>query len=260
MFSISVAWIVLKKMPRISMLLLLLINVFILAFLLLGCYSDSSTYSSTYLVKYSFNESSAIYPLITSSYKSRNLTDYEMMQVRAGYLSLCIDVGEDRTCMSKSNLGQFIQVTAVDIYTVNSNSSSTSLDIVSLASEFSNEIVHPYILIACIVLTIVLFLSLLYVAIPGLPAQILVNKFNLALAPILALVWGLGAMWAHVAANASQRLVEKASMGIVVAHIGKKASAMTWTPFTFAAIVAIGAVALHVRDLNRIIRAVDEKV
>jgi hypothetical protein len=257
---ITAALFSLKRMPRIFMLILLFINVFLLAFLLLGCTTDTETYSSTYLVKYSFNKSSAIYPLIKSSYSSKNFTGYEDISVRTGYLSLCVDVDNETACASRSDLTSFKNITAVDIYTVNSNSSSTTLDIVSLAAEYSNEIVHPYILIASIILTIILFLSLLYIVIPGLLGKHFVTKFNLVLAPVLALLWGLGAMWEHVASKAGKSLVEKASMGIIKADIGLKASAMTWTPFTFFVIVAIGVIGLYFRDLNEIIEAVDSKV
>lgn len=260
MISLSIAWFTIKKMPRILMLILLFINVFLLAFLLLGCTNNVYTYASTYLIEYQFNESSPIFPLIKNSYRSKNLTNYETMSVRAGYLSLCVDIADEMTCTSRTNLDQFKQLTSVDIYTVNSNSSSTTLDIISLAAKFSNDIVHPYILIASIILTIVLFLSLLYVIIPGLPGKILVNKFNLVLAPILALLWGLGAMWTHVGCDAGGGMVDMSSMYIVESHIGRKASAMTWTPFTFLILVASGVIGLHLRDLHQIIDAVDSKV
>jgi len=255
----TTAWFLFKRMPRIMMLVLLFISVFLLSFLLLGCSSESSTYSSTYLIKYEFNKSSSLYPLIKSSYDDKNLKNYEKLQVTSGYLGLCIHLNDDITCTSKSDLSSF-NSTAVPLYTSGSNSTSTELDLVSLGSQFSNDINHPYVLIATIVLTLLLLLSLLYIAIPGLPAKHWINKFNLALAPVTTLVWGLGAMWAHVAQHAGKELVSEASMNIVMAHIGKKAEAMTWTPFTFLCIVTIGIVFLHLRDLKRQIEDVNPKV
>lgn len=256
---LTAAWFTFKRMPRILMLILLLISVFLLSFLLLGCSSKASTYSSIYLIRYQFNKSSSLYPLIKSSYKNKNLTNYENLKVTSGYLGLCIHLDDEITCTSKSDLSQFGS-TSIPLYTSGSNSTSTQLDLVSLGSHFSNNINHPYILIATIVLTLILLLSLLYVAIPGLPAKPMVNKFNLALAPITTLIWGLGSMWAHVAQRAGKQLVEEASMSIVMAHIGRKAGAMTWTPFTFLCIVAIGVMMLHLRDLRRQIQEVDPKV
>lgn len=257
---LTAALFTLKRMPRVMMLLLLFISIFILSFLLLGCNSSSATYYSTYLIRYSFNHESTIYPLIKTSFKGRNLTGYEEMQVRAGYMSVCVELGDDINCVSRSSMDSFANLTNVDIYTSNSNSTTTTLDLVNLASEFSNDIVHPYILIATIILSIILLLSLFYIVIPGLPYKHLVNKFNLVLAPVLALLWGLGSIWAHVATDAGQKLVSNASMGIINAHVGRKASSMTWVPFAFLIIDAIGVIGLHLRDLHSIIDAVDEKV
>ncbi|CDR43605.1 CYFA0S12e02476g1_1 [Cyberlindnera fabianii] len=257
---LSVAWLALKRMPRIMCLVFLFITIFLLAFLLLGCTQESSVYSSTFLIRYSFNKSSSIFPLIEKSFTSKNLTGYEDMIVRTGYLGLCVDVGDDITCTGRKDFSVLNSISAVNVYTVNSNTSSTTLDLIALAADFTDDIVHPYVLIATIVLSIVQFLALFYVVIPSLPAKHIITKFNLILAPVLALLWGFGSMWTHVAADAGQSLVEKASMGIVQAHIGKKAAALTWTPFTFLLIVALTVVGLYFRDLNKIIDAVDPKV
>lgn len=256
---LTIAWFTLKRMPRILMLILLFISVFLLSFLLLGCSSKASTYSSIYLIRYQFNKSSSLYPLIKSSYQNKNLTNYETLKVTSGYLSLCLHLDDETTCTSKSDLSQ-LGSTSIQLYTSGSNSSSTELDLITLGSRFSNNINHPYILIATIVLTLILLLSLLYIVVPGLPAKPIVNKFNLVLAPVTTLLWGLGAMWAHVAQRAGKQLVEEASMNIVMAHVGRKAGAMTWTPFTFLCIVAIGVMSLHLRDLKRQIQEVDPKV
>lgn len=256
---LSVAWFAFKRMPRIIMLILLLISVFLLAFLLLGCSSKASNYSSIYMIRYQFNKSSALYPLIKSTYKNKNLTNYENLKVTSGYLGICVHLDDDITCTSKSDLSQFGS-TSIPLYTSGSNSSTTNMDLISLGSEFSNNINHPYILIASLILTLILLLSLLYIVIPGLPYKQMVNKINLILSPVITLLWGLGAMWTHVAQHAGKQPVESASMNIIMAHIGKKAEAMTWTPFSFLCIVTFGIVALHFRDLKRQLQEIDPKV
>ncbi|CCH46300.1 Factor-induced protein [Wickerhamomyces ciferrii] len=236
---LTTVWFALKRMPRST--------------------TQSSTYSSIYLIKYQFNKSSSLYPLIKSNYAKKNLTDYESLKVTSGYMGICVHLKDDITCTSKSNVSQFGQ-TSIPLYTSSSNSSSTDIDLVRLGSEFSNEINHPYVLIATIILTLILFLTLLYITVPGLPMKTIVNKINLVLAPAITLLWGLGSMWAHVAQHAGKNLVQSASMDIVMAHVGRKAAAMTWTPFSFFLIITIGIVALHLRDLKRQIEEVDPKV
>lgn len=181
------------------------------------------------------------------------------MEVRANYLGICVSLDGEKSCSRRTDVSQFQNITGVNVYAQNSNS-STSLDLVALASELSNEVIHPQVLIATLVLSLVLMLTLFYVVVPGLPGKSYINKLNLVLAPMLALLWGLGAMWAHVAGNSEKTMVELSSMGIIKAHIGKKAEAMTWTPFAFMMMVAVGVVSLYLRDLHDIIEAVDPKV
>lgn len=239
----------LRKLPRASIILFLIITTFLLSFLLLGCSKTSSTYSSVYLISYKYNSSSSFYSLIESAYNKKNLTGYEDMEVRANYLSICVIINDDETCTSRGDLSQYTGLTKVNIYSQTSNS-STSLDLVNLASDFSNEVVHPYVLITTLILTLTLMLCIFYLIVPGLPKKSLINKFNLVLSLTLVLLWGLGAMWSHVAANSGQLLVENSSMGIIAASVGKRAAAMTWAAFAFLTIVGISVISMYLKELH----------
>lgn len=252
MFIIKTIWSLMKKMPRVISLVLLFINIFLLAFLLLGCTNIGDIYSSTYLIEYTFNKSSPIYPLIRDSYASKNLSGYETLSVRASYLSLCIYIeGYDMQCTSRSDLDTFARTTAVEIYQVNSNASAVSLDIVELASTFSNDIVHPYILIVSVIFTIILFLMLFYIVIPELPGKTMLTRVVLLLSCIVTLLWSIGSIWAHVAVDAGKNLTQEASMGIIKAEVGSKAESMTWVPFSFNLVVVVTLFYLYFRDLKQ---------
>lgn len=214
----------------------------------MGCTSDSSVYSTSFLIDYQYNKSSPMFPLIENSYRLKNLTNYSHLKISAGFLGVCVSVKGSTECMYRNRLNPALDL-GVTMYT--SNLSSTSLDILEISETFGSKISHPYILITTIVLSLLLFITLSYVLVPKVPYKDQVSKFNLVLSAVITLVWGFGSIWNHVATKAGKELVEMSSMYMVSAHVGEKAKAMVWTPFAFLCCITVGLVALFFRDLRQ---------
>ncbi|EJS44821.1 fig1p [Saccharomyces arboricola H-6] len=251
MVAISVIWFFTKRMPRIFALIFNLVSIFLLVFLLVGCYNHSN--ESTFLVKYTFNDNSPFYSIIEKSYEKSNTTlGLEDVTIRSGYMGVCIDnipsqysaynnmttfsntICYPRKDLSSVPLYKDLEIQISNIASSGSKSqSSVILNILKLAQITSVNVVHPYVLMTAIILTILMFLFILYVTVPKLPFKLVVNRFLLFLSPIIVLIWGIGAMWTHVGINASYRLVPSASMNIITVKKGKKAATMAWFSFAF---------------------------
>ncbi|KAH3679428.1 hypothetical protein WICMUC_000973 [Wickerhamomyces mucosus] len=251
-----------RKAPKVLVLILLFISVFILSFLLLGGYETSDTYSSIFLIKYQFNQSNPIYPLIQNSFSNSNTTSesYDEITVKANYLYVCLGLNETINCQSRSNIYNYQNLTNVQLYTASSSTSSNSINPIQIAAEFTNGVIHPYLLILTIILAIILFLTILYNGIPGMPFKYHLTKFNIGLSLISTLISGLTSIWGHIASKSGKELVEMASMNIIEAHIGKKAAALHWTPFSFLCIVSIGLIISYIKQVDEIIETYDPKV
>lgn len=249
MLSVSAAWFVLKRAPRVIALTLNLITIFLLIFLVVGCRNTSQM--STFLTRYEFNSNSIFYNTLKSSYQRNVKTQgLENIIIRSGYMGVCLDhiptnygiqnttdttVCYPRKKVQKSSLYQDL---TIELFNMHGNSTvkdpdPVKLNILHMAQVTSTKLVHPYILEASIALTILMFIVLIYVIIPGVPLKSMVNAFLLGISPILVILWGMGAMWQHVSIHASESLVPLASMDILKVHNGKKAATMGWFAFSF---------------------------
>lgn len=242
-------WAITKRIPRGIALIFNFITIFLTIFLLLGCYNTSN--NSTFLVRYQLNKSSPFYESIQASFSESTTTKgLEKVKIRSGYMGVCIsniptnysEKSSSKTsiCYPRKNLtstGLYSDLN-VQLFNTASNSSS-SLNILELAELTSVNVIHPYILMATIILTIIMFLCLVYVVIPGLPLKYQLNYFLLVLSSVLVLLSGMSAVWTHIGIHASSKLVPAASMNIVDVYTGRKAASMMWFGFSFLLIVCL---------------------
>lgn len=267
-------------MPRIFALSFNVIAVFLTAFLLIGCYNETSL--STFLVSYKFEKSSPFYSVIKSSFNSTtvrsniSLSGLENVEIKSGYMGVCLlnlpkdyDSDSQRICYPRKNLFNTTVYSDLSIEMFNlpstNNSSSNSqnnvpikLNILQLGQLTSVEIIHPYILMATVVLSCAMFLLIIYVTLPKLPKKQFMTRVLLAWSPVLTLLWGFGTMWTHVGINATSELAPAASMGIIKAKRGKKAATMSWCAFAFLLLDCLIIWALYFRDRKKLSDEIDK--
>ncbi len=244
-----------KKLYPVLIPLTLLINVILLIFLLFGSTSTSGIYSDTYLVKYSFNTSSPIFEQIKHAYASSNTTiDVSKLEVTASYLGICASSGKhDKTCVSRTKTSNLSAFQGLQIYSDNSTSLTASLDLVAMASKFSNKIVHPYVLMVTIVFSFILFLStiiLLLLSFFSAKLKLVLTKLSLVLSFVLVLLWGIGAFWSHVAIDTSNNLMSLSSLSVINSYKGTQSQAMSWSAFTFFLIDFLGIMVLFIKNIK----------
>lgn len=267
-------------MPRIFALSFNVIAVFLTAFLLIGCYNETSL--STFLVSYKFEKSSPFYSVIKSSFNSTtvrsnvSLSGLENVEIKSGYMGVCLlnlpkdyDSDSQRICYPRKNLFNTTVYSDLSIEMFNlpstNNSGSNSqnnvpikLNILQLGQLTSVEIIHPYILMATVVLSCAMFLLIIYVTLPKLPKKQFMTRVLLAWSPVLTLLWGFGTMWTHVGINATSELAQAASMGIIKAKRGKKAATMSWCAFAFLLLDCLIIWALYFRDRKKLSDEIDK--
>lgn len=275
MLSITAIWFCLKRMPRILALVFNVIVIFLSIFLLIGCYNNSNL--SIFLVNYRFQEESPFYSVIKKSFQqvdsnNSSLSGLESVVVKAGYMGVCIlNLPNVRgaVCYPRKDLSNttYYNDLSIELFNIPSqNTSSTTaannipikLNILQLAQLTSVEIIHPYLLMATIALSIIMFLLILYAIIPKLPKKYFVNRFLLIWSSSLTLLWGFGSMWTHVAINASYELVPRASLGIIETSKGKKAETMSWFVFAFLLVNCLIIWFLYFRDRKKLSDEIDK--
>lgn len=268
MISISLIWFIAKRMPRYFALIADLIAIFLLIFLLVG--SNNSSQASTYLTSFRFNPKSPMYNVITSSFSSNtSMKGLQEVVVHAGYMGICVTnlpetySSKSLLCYSRKNISNvaLYDDLAVKVFNIRptntSKTESTQLNIMELAQDSSVRLVHPYVLMAVIILSLLMFCSTLCATIPRLPGKTYLNWFLLILSPVLTLLWGIGAMWTHVAIHASNNYVPHASMGILKVRMGYKASTMAWVSFASLCINCLILWALYFRDRKSLSKEID---
>lgn len=280
MIPLNIFWLCAKRMPRIFALCFNVITVFLLIFLLIGCYNETSL--STFLVTYKFEQSSPFYSVIKSSFhgttvrSNTSLSGLETVKVKSGYMGVCLldlpksySDGATTICYPRKDLvdTKLYSDLSIELFNLPTSNGTTSssqksvpikLNILQLGQLTSVEIIHPYILMATIVLSCVMFLLIIYVALPKLPKKSLVNRFLLLWSSTLMLLWGFGTMWTHVGINASAEMVSSASMGIIRSKRGDKAAALSWTSFAFLLIDCLILWSLYFRDRKKLSDEIDK--
>lgn len=264
MLPFSLFWVTVKS--GIIVLMLYFITIFLTIFLLVGCYSPSQM--GTYLSKFEFHKESPIFPMIKNSFLHQSYTTgLEGIVIKMGYLHTCVDKIPriynlknetiSSSCYSRKGIVNepiykdvTLQLFNIPDTTTSSNSSTIpiTLNLLELAHVATTKIVHPHILIATIVFNLLVFLTILYYLIPFLPFKSVVRKVNLVLSTVLLLLWSFGVMWQHVASRANTKLLTISSLGIIKAHRGLKAAAMSWTAFVFLLVNCIILWSIYIVD------------
>lgn len=270
-------------MPRILALLFNVIAIFLTIFTLIGCYNQSNL--STFLVSYKFETSSPFYSVIKNSFASStssskvSLKGLENIEIKSGYMGVCIlnipktyNGNISSICYPRKNLFNTSLYSDLSIELFNlpssSNTSSTStetqsdvpikLNILQLGQLTSVDIIHPYILMATIVLTSVMFVLVFYIIVPKLPVKYYVNRILLIWSSTLVLLSGIGTMWTHVGINSSSELVPAASMGIISSDRGEKAATMSWFAFGLLILECLILWFLYFRDRKKLSDEIDK--
>lgn len=248
-----------KKLTRFFLLILLIITVFLLTFLLLGCTDTVSTYSKVYLTKLKFNQTSDVYSNIEAAYKGSNIsTKLAEMSLSVGYLGVCVDIDDSLQCTSYKDLDSISNYTGISIIPTTKKGTGNQLNLVTLAKSFRN-VCYANVLLATIALTLLLLLVMFWNVIPLIPGKPLAKKVACVLSAVTVLVWGLGSMLQHEATKAAHHIINPASMNTLSSSIGKRAEAMTWTAFSFLIIVCIGSVFIYIRDLKEQVNEIEPK-
>lgn len=255
--SVTLLWYFLRKSPKFIIIILNFITIFLTFFLLTGCYNEQN--KSTFLVKYQFNKESSFYPIIKQSYdnaKGNKTQGLENIEIRSGYMGICIDSIPKNYNLENQSLGSVCysrkNITNISLYNdlmieisgINSSKNlstsvqRTNLNILKLAELTSVNIIHPYILGATIILSLIQFLLLSYLIVPGVPFKNYINKLILILSIVTTLLWGIGATWTHIAVHSAFDFIPEASMHIIKVKKGKKAASMSWFSFSFLLVIS----------------------
>lgn len=243
---------IIKRLPLLVTFLLLIISMFLLTFLLFGCYNNTSAYSDIYLTSLRFNND------YIGDVEFQNTTDTQVSEfmIKIGYLNFCVDVNDAVTCSSFDNLDKMATYPLVKVEIQgeqdeeDNKHASGDLDLIKLAKNI-NEFCYPYILMTSICLTVIVLAIALYMMIPLLPGKVLARKVSCVVSLINVVVWGVGSTLQHVAANAVKYLVPDTSMLLIKVSIGSRAEALVWTSFTFMIIVAMSNVFMFVMDIKK---------
>lgn len=274
-FSVKLGYTLMKKMPRVLVILNSLISIFLLIFLLVGCYKPNQ--SSTYLVRYKFNDDSPLYSVISKQFSSKPSTKgLEKVNILSGYMGVCIDDipsnyyknATDKAstvCFNRKKVDDMqiyddltIKIFSFGYQNSSKQTDSSDINILGLAHQNSAEIVHPYILMVVVIFTILLFGITTYAAIPKLPYKDYTQRVLMGLTALTAFLWTIGAIWAHVAINASASLVPRASMNIMKVHKGRKSQTMTWFAFAFMLINCFIIWMIYFRDRKELDEKLDD--
>ena len=238
-----------KKLMKFVLLVLLFITVFLLSFLLIGSTDTAGTYSSVYLTKLEFNQSSELYSNVQAAYKGSNIsTKLAEMTLSVGYLGVCVDIDNSLQCTSYNDLDSISDYTGISIIPTTKNGTD-QLNLVTLAKTF-RKVCYSNVLLAAIVLSLLSLLVMFWNVIPLVPGKAMAKKIACVVSAANVLVWGLGSMLQHEATKAARHIIGPASMNTVSATIGQRAEAMTWTAFSFLLIVCMGSVFVYIRDLK----------
>lgn len=191
------------------------IAVVLLSFLLGGCVMDTGSVAAVSLM----------------TLRSSDL------EVRVGYLGMCVRAGTNATlaCSTSGRINELMHSQR--------GSAATAVELANVLALSC----HPYTLIATLAMALVLVLLLVWGAVPFLPWTRRAQRFNCVLLFAVMLTWGLGSMLQQQATTTLRRAVGPASGHEVVASVGQRSVAMTWTAFAFVLVVFLSTAVGYLR-------------
>lgn len=230
-----------SKLPKFFIILFLVINIFIVTFIFMGCVNKSASFSDVYLVEYSYNQDSVFFDAIKSSFKKSNATDLAYLTARAGFFGACATVANVTECVSRGNLTVLETMYPSLSIGGQANSTSSGLGLVQLATQFTGDIVHPSLPVVTLVLDCLVFVLVIY-SIFGLPGSAQAGIFMMWTAVCAFLTWSVCTIWFHVSTLVGTIFIESSSAGAVTSAVGGRIKGMIWTAFAFQLIIGLLAV------------------
>lgn len=224
--------------PRVLMIVLVFVSIFLLSFVMVGCMHAASSFSNIFAVQFQYNDKSPFYSYIKQYF---NGTHGSTIEVKTGLMGICTSVSDNTLCTSMNykplNESQLLPIADFSIFagTSSNNKELGSLNLLDLALSYSGKDKYGMLMGVLICLGVSLT-SLLFVAFfPVSPENW--RNWSGYLFLLIALVFSLVAnLTMHTASHTTKTTVERASLGLVSVQVGRRASAMYWTAFGFITI------------------------
>lgn len=239
-----------SKPPRFFIILFLVINIFLITFIFMGCVNKSASFSDVFLVEYSYNQDSAFFGAIKSSFKQSNSTDLAYLKARSGFFGTCAAVANVTECVSRGNLTA-LETMYPSLSITQAGSDSSALGLVQLATQFTGEIVHPSLPVVTLVLDCLVFVLAIFSTF-GIRGSDQAGIFMMWIAVCAFLTWSVLTIWFHVSTLVGSIFIETSSAGAVTSAVGGRIKGMIWTAFAFQLIIGLLAVwATHKSSIKK---------
>ncbi|KAG5357182.1 hypothetical protein CJU90_6006 [Yarrowia sp. C11] len=229
-----------SKLPRFFVLLFLIINIFLITFIFMGCINKSASFSDVYLVEYSYNQDSVFFEAIKNSFKQSNATELAYLKARSGFFGACATVNNATECFSRGNLTALeTRFPSLSITQSDTSSSLSALGLVQLATQFTGEIIHPSLPVVTLVLDTLVFFFALYSSFSFIKGSSQAGIMMMWTAVCAFLTWSVCTIWFHVSTLVGTIFTESSSAGAVTSTVGERIKGMIWTVFTFQLIIGL---------------------
>ncbi|AOW00618.1 Ca2+ regulator and membrane fusion protein Fig1-domain-containing protein [Yarrowia lipolytica] len=232
---------VISKLPRFFILVFLVINIFLVTFIFMGCINKSASFSNVYLVEYSYNQDSVFFDAIKSSFKQSNATDLAYLKARSGFFGACATVSNATECVSRGNLTA-LEDMFPSLSITQSGTNSSALGLVQLATQFTGDIVHPSLPVVTLVLDVLVFVFVLWSIFAFIPGATQAGIMMMWTSICAFLTWSVCTIWFHVSTLVGTIFIESSSAGAVTSAVGGRIKGMIWTTFTFQLLIGLLAV------------------
>ncbi|KAG5366104.1 hypothetical protein CJU89_0515 [Yarrowia sp. B02] len=240
-----------SKLPRFFILLFLVINIFIVIFIFMGCVNKSASFSNVYLVEYSYNQKSVFFEAIKNSFKESNATDFAYLTARSGFFGACATVKNATECVSRGNLTA-LETMYPSLSITQTGTNSSALGLVQLATQFTGDIVHPSLPVVTLVLDALVFIFVIWSIFAFLPGSRQAGIAMMWTAVCAFLTWSVCTIWFHVSTLVGTIFTESSSAGAVTSSVGGRIKGMIWTAFTFQLLIGLLAVwATHKSSIQK---------
>lgn len=214
----NIAMLGLIAMVRNFALLAHLVSFFLLGFLLIGSSSSNGAITAIYLIRLTYNTSSASADALMAAYSNETDTT---LTVKANYLGLCASTESGGTvCTSSHNLAAVEEATG----------STGAVNLFAIV-EGLRLICYPWVLVATLVIILLVIVVELYHVMPFVPGRYMARKVCLGATALTVMVWGIGAMLQHQAVKGAKAFVDAATDDYIEVKVGTRAEAMLWAAF-----------------------------
>lgn len=248
-----------SKLPKFFIVLFLVINIFIVIFVFMGCVNKAGSFSDVFLVEYSYNQDSVFFESIKNSFKESKNKDYAFLTARSGFFGVCATLNNATQCVSRGNLTS-LETMYPSLSITMKNEQSSALGLVQLATQFTGEIVHPSLPVVTLALDVLVFLLAIYSIFSFLPCAGQAGVVMMWTAVCAFLTWSVCTIWFHVATLVGTIFTHSSSAGAITSKVGGRVKGMIWTAFAFQLIIALMAVwTTHKSSVNKAKKEADHE-